>query len=324
MAKFIGIDVQAWLASTARLSYEQQGIYWTITAMLYERDGYIPVEDLPTLLNIDVDLCNRNTNAIQTHCGLYTTEYNGVNCWTHDKVLSTLKSIQNKSEKARLSAQRRWNKKEKCERNAKAMRKQCEGNAKKNEKRKMKNEEPLTPLQGDCKKLFDCFFNYYSKHANGNNGGNIKNAMRQYKNSILLIKPEELYKAMTDYLQYCQNTNTISKHASSWLSSHGWNDVYLTKNKETNLAKETNPANESQICICKLSEQPTAEQWERTLARMRYQLGHSIFNTWLKFIYVKDKKILCPKSHEKMTSDFYKKIILKLLQQENKKIVEVL
>lgn len=110
MAKHISIDIQAWQASTARLSYEQKGIYWEILTMLYERDGYIPVADLPILLNLEPDVCVRIANVIKTHCGIYTITYNDIECYTHDKVLSVLSGIQEKSEKARKSAERRWNK----------------------------------------------------------------------------------------------------------------------------------------------------------------------------------------------------------------------
>jgi hypothetical protein len=93
------------------LSMEQVGIYWCIIEMLYEENGYI-----------NLSLCERIATALRTQCDTIMSviqdyqlfENDGKQFWSNS-VLRRLKFREEKSNKARISARKRW---DVCERNA--------------------------------------------------------------------------------------------------------------------------------------------------------------------------------------------------------------
>lgn len=104
------------------------GVYWCIVEMLYEEDGYLPLE------------CERIAFELRTDCDLVKSVLNDFGLFIIDdgvvsseSVVERIKMQTEKSKKATESASKRWD--------ANAMRTQCDGNAIKEKKRKEKKEK---------------------------------------------------------------------------------------------------------------------------------------------------------------------------------------
>ena len=101
-----------------RHGMEGLGVYWCIVEMLYENDGKIMRTE-----------CERIAYELRTHSDCITAviyehelfHWDDLYFWSNS-VLNRLKTITEKSDKARQSATKRWE-------NANAMRTQCDGNA---------------------------------------------------------------------------------------------------------------------------------------------------------------------------------------------------
>ena len=101
-----------------RQGMEGLGVYWCIVEMLYENDGKMMRTE-----------CERIAYELRTHSDCITAviyehelfEWDDLYFWSNS-VLNRLKTITEKSDKARQSATKRWE-------NANAMRTQCDGNA---------------------------------------------------------------------------------------------------------------------------------------------------------------------------------------------------
>ena len=101
-----------------RQGMEGLGVYWCIVEMLYENDGKMMRTE-----------CERIAYELRTHSDCITAviyehelfQWDDLYFWSNS-VLNRLKTITEKSDKARQSATKRWE-------NANAMRTQCDGNA---------------------------------------------------------------------------------------------------------------------------------------------------------------------------------------------------
>lgn len=96
------------------------GLYWCLVEMLYENDGYINLEDIPTIafdLRTSVLKINNLINKYNLFC---KNDFQ----FFSNSVLERMNARNEKSEKAKKSAEERWKKEE----NANAMRTQCERN----------------------------------------------------------------------------------------------------------------------------------------------------------------------------------------------------
>lgn len=101
-----------------RQGMEGLGVYWCIVEMLYENDGKMMRTE-----------CERIAYELRTHSDCINSviyehelfQWDDLYFWSNS-VLNRLKTITEKSDKARQSATKRWE-------NANAMRTQCDGNA---------------------------------------------------------------------------------------------------------------------------------------------------------------------------------------------------
>ena len=112
-----------------KLGWKGYGLYWAIIEMLYSNGGYMQME------------CERIAYALRTDSATIAEIINDFGLFmvsdgefTSNSVLERLKLREEKSTKARESANKRWN-------NANAMRTQCDGNAKKERKEKKIKED---------------------------------------------------------------------------------------------------------------------------------------------------------------------------------------
>jgi hypothetical protein len=112
------------------LKSEGYGIYWIIIEMLRNERAH------------KLRICDCNAIAYQAHCecntaikvikgyGLFEISEDGEYFWS-DSLIRRMEEFRKRSETARNSAQKRWNK---CDGNANAMPMQCDGNAVKESK----------------------------------------------------------------------------------------------------------------------------------------------------------------------------------------------
>jgi uncharacterized protein YdaU (DUF1376 family) len=106
-----------------KLGMEGIGIYWCIIEMLYEQNGYISLSNIEAIAFELHTECERIKNVLQGYELFKFKE----DKFFSESVLRRLRKINSKSEKAKKSAQIRWNKADAS--NADAMRTQCNGNA---------------------------------------------------------------------------------------------------------------------------------------------------------------------------------------------------
>lgn len=112
------------------LGHEGKSVFWDIIEMLFENGGRLELAE-----------CDSYAFALRTQCDIIkrvVSDFNlfqndGVFFWSNS-VLCRLKDREERSEKARKSAEKRWY-------NANAMRTQCEGNAKKERKERKERKE---------------------------------------------------------------------------------------------------------------------------------------------------------------------------------------
>lgn len=126
---------------------EGKGIYWDLVEMLYEQSGYLLLNEIDTYAFAMRTECERIKKQVNSELllqiindfGLFKND--GERFWS-ESVLSRLNLRYEKSEKAKQSAQSRWNKSDK---NANALRTQSDGNAIKERKVKEKENAGETP-----------------------------------------------------------------------------------------------------------------------------------------------------------------------------------
>jgi hypothetical protein len=133
------------------MGHEGKGLYWDIIEFMYEQGGYLKLDDIDTI-----------AFSLRTKPELIHELINNFGLFEKDKkhfysksVLKRLDKRVEKSERAKESASKRWQKKEveKSIKNANALRTHCEGNAKKemkgNERKgKEKKENERKDTQG--------------------------------------------------------------------------------------------------------------------------------------------------------------------------------
>lgn len=115
-----------WLAGTRGMTAAEMGVYITLIAMMYERAGPIPGDDLPKLAR----LCGTSASALR---GILDSLISDGKITRQGDMLFNrraeleIKNVMSKSEVARASAEARWGKKQDnskaglCDGNAKAM-----------------------------------------------------------------------------------------------------------------------------------------------------------------------------------------------------------
>lgn len=212
------------------------GAYWCIIEMLSEEDGYLmrsECERIAFELRTDSDFINHIINDYE----LFEVDDEQ---FYSESLLRRLKVKYDKSEKARESANRRWNKKKKQEPmrthsdgNANAMRNECDGNAIKLNKTKQ-NE---TTLNKKTKVIevevgvvtvyeFEEFWEYYGKKKD-------RNKCESKWKKI----PESQREVIKEFLPlYIHSTPDIRyrKNPLTFLNAETWNDDWNTYANEIN------------------------------------------------------------------------------------------
>lgn len=124
----------------AKHGAEGYGAFWCIIEMLYQQAGYLHLEDCDCIANDMRTDCERILSIINDF-GLFKKK--DKRFWS-ESVLRRLKLREEKSLKAKKSAQTRWNKQPHSDGNATAYRTHSDGNAIK-EKKTKENNIPALP-----------------------------------------------------------------------------------------------------------------------------------------------------------------------------------
>lgn len=110
-----------------RLGLQGIGLYWCLVEMLYEKSGYVELDYIP-IIAFDLRIDESTINTIIDEFDLF--EKNETHFYS-PSILKRLQIRQEKSEKAKSSANARWNK---CDSNANALQTDSDSNAKIKEK----------------------------------------------------------------------------------------------------------------------------------------------------------------------------------------------
>lgn len=130
------------------MGHDGKGLFWDIIEIMYEQGGYITAQELKSIAYALHTECERITKVL-TEFDLFKND--GEKYWS-ESVIRRLKIRESKSEKASLSAKKRW---EKAALDANALQTQSEGNANKEKKRRVKKskeekKELILPFSSDA------------------------------------------------------------------------------------------------------------------------------------------------------------------------------
>lgn len=109
----------------AKHGAEGYGIFWAVVELLYQQSGYLHLDDCDCIANDMRTDCERIKSVIFDF-GLFKRK--DKRFWS-ESVLNRLKIREEKSLKAKNSAQSRWGKRTQSDGNANALRTQSDGNA---------------------------------------------------------------------------------------------------------------------------------------------------------------------------------------------------
>jgi hypothetical protein len=188
-----------------KMGMEGIGVYWCIIEMLYEENGYLMLSECDSYafaLRVDIE---RITQLINDYNLFEKDDYK---FWSNS-VIERLKIRDEKSNKARESASKRW------ERNTNAMRTHNERNAIKERKGKEIKEK-------DNIYSFDQFWKDYDKKIGDKT--KIENKFNKLtKDELILIK-----EYIPKYKQ-SQPDKQFRKNPETFLNNKSWNDEIITQ-----------------------------------------------------------------------------------------------
>lgn len=127
------------IALRMKYGWEGYGIYWAIIEKLRDASGYMCVKDY-NVIAFDLRADAAKIKSIIEEFGLFVFTEDGKYLYS-ESLMRRMEQKDEKSEKARKSAYYRWSKNEENERNANAMRTQCDGNAINKSKEKESKEK---------------------------------------------------------------------------------------------------------------------------------------------------------------------------------------
>ena len=211
------------------------GLYWCLIEMLYENNGYINNEQI-SVLAFDWRVDESLIIDIVENYGLFETDDNG---FFSNGVLKRLNERQSKSNKAKASANVRWDRQNnanamrtQCNRNATAMQSQCDRNAIIGENRIVENSIIKKEKENYVKEKDKSLSEDVSLSRNENQvqstflakNDNLVDEEQQQKERRF-VKP-----TIEEITNYCseQHYELDAQHFIDYYESKGW---YVGKNK---------------------------------------------------------------------------------------------
>lgn len=191
------------IAVRMRHKAEGYGVYFMLLERLRESSDYSSVKDY-NMLAFDFRVSADLVKSIVEDFGLFSFTDDGKRFYS-ESFSRRMKQKDDKSEKARQSASKRWGMQTQCERNANASLSDCEGNALKEKKGKEKKEiPPLSPTGGSG----GVFFNLLRKDPPSDE------AQRNYE--ALIRKLTELKVSQEEFNEICTLSNYGEIGNSVW------------------------------------------------------------------------------------------------------------
>lgn len=202
-----------------KLGYEAKGIYWDLIEMMYEQGGNLHLSECESYAFAMRTECEKIANVLRFD-ELFVISGDTV---TNESVTRRLMERNEKSNKAAKSASKRW------EKDANAMRTQCDGNAIKEKKRKEKeikvknskvknSKEEETIVFNELKTVWLDFYKNKTDlpaYFSGKDAGSISQITRKIQTSILASGKELTDKTIVDSFRYILN------HLPPWYLQHG-------------------------------------------------------------------------------------------------------
>ena len=155
------------IALRMRLKAEGYGIYFMILERLRDSSDYMSIKDY-NMLAFDFRVSADTVKSVVEDFGLFSFTEDGKRFYS-ESFLKRMKQKDEKSEKARESANKRWEEhKQECERNANASIQECERNAIKEKKGKENKEKEINIESKDSldELAFETVWAMYEKKRN--------------------------------------------------------------------------------------------------------------------------------------------------------------
>jgi len=213
---------------------EGYGWYWMLVEQMREQDNYkLPLSGKYAInayaLQMDADALRLQgfINDCVSEFRLFMRDDNFL--WS-ESLLRRMVIKEEKSEKARKAANKRWNKRiqndaDAFKKDATALQPECEGNAIKERKKKVRkiNTTP-TPSKGN--ELFDTFWKEYPKRVNKGAAEKAFNKIKPSKELVdTMIKSIQQHKMSEGWLK---DGGQFIPYPGTWLNAKGWEDELTT------------------------------------------------------------------------------------------------
>lgn len=249
------------LALRMKLGWEGYGIYWAVVEKLREASDYILSMDY-NVISFDLRIESKTIKSIVEDFGLFEFTEDGKGFYS-DRMMRNMEVKNEKSQKARESAQKRWSKESKdYEGNANVMRTHNDGNAKKEKESKekeIKKENTSSPKTGEVKVEKPEAEFYLTKKKRKLTGKRLESFLIFWKNFNYSQGKAEAADSWLDIpeltISLCEKINLAAeieakrrpelelagktpKMAQGWISSRRWEDEIYTK-KQLDQVKQT-------------------------------------------------------------------------------------
>lgn len=203
------------IAVRMRHKAEGYGVYFMLLERLRESSDYMSIKDY-NMLAFDFRVSADLVKSIVEDFGLFSFTDDGKRFYS-ESFSRRMKQKDDKSEKARQSASKRWDMQTQCKRNANASLSDCEGNALKEKKGKEKKEiSPSIPQGGSG----GAFFNLNKTDSPPSDGVN-RNYEALARNLNALNIPPDDFNKICELSNYGEIGSAVWKAFESIKSSQG-------------------------------------------------------------------------------------------------------
>jgi len=209
------------IALRMRLKAEGYGIYFMILERLRDSSDYMSIKDY-NMLAFDFRVSADTVKSVVEDFGLFSFTEDGKRFYS-ESFLKRMKQKDEKSEKARESANKRWEEhKQECERNANASIQECERNAIKEKKGKENKEKEINLESKDSldELAFETVWAMYEKKGTSKVSRSKWDKLPKYKKQLAL-NHIPLYVQATPNKRYRKNFET-------YINQEAWNDEIFT------------------------------------------------------------------------------------------------
>jgi len=246
-----------------KLGQAGKGVYWDLIEMLYEQGGYLMLSDCDSYafaLRTDEECITKLINDF----GLF--ENDGEKFWSNS-VLSRLDKRDSKSQKAKESALKRWNKADSnanaSKKNANALQSHCEPNAIKESKGKENKEKNRIEEEKEEDFDVDTLDDSSNSILPKPNSWGVYSSMEDLEKVLLshqswqadfgkslgIKNPEDVPKWISKFFSFCKGSGkSHEKESEAKSHCHAWTrrQIELGKNPESTVVAISQNGNDSE------------------------------------------------------------------------------